>query len=294
MESYEQKYKAALEWMQGMYGGLHGKTKEEAEKYFTELKESKDEMIREKLIEFFKDWGKRLSHCWGLSIPDILSWLEKQGEPKQEENDQKCEPFRIKKGKWYVCIHDFLNKAIRIGEIIQAEHDDTIRGIGFLYMENKYFRPAFENEIPQKPKWTDENECPKWFEKQGEKPQSKTALEAVKEISPAESLGISPEKYEEIVNECIYGSDNEQILSNSAKTCKNDTLLDLLRKIPSCITLDGIDYHFVMKKTSYYIACYNGNGEEGRGNAIFGVTAYSPIDLLTEMLEELKEEGLLE
>lgn len=33
---YEQKYKAALEWMQGMYGGLHGKTKEEAEKYFPE------------------------------------------------------------------------------------------------------------------------------------------------------------------------------------------------------------------------------------------------------------------
>lgn len=79
-------------------------------------------------------------------------------EQKQEENDQKCEPFRIKKGEWYVCIHDFLNKAIRIGEIIQAEHDDTIRGIGFLYMENKYFRPAFENEIPQKSKWTDEDE----------------------------------------------------------------------------------------------------------------------------------------
>lgn len=79
-------------------------------------------------------------------------------EPKQEENDQKCEPFRIKKGEWYVCIHDFCNKTIRIGEIIQAEHDDTIRGIGFLYMENKYFRPAFENEIPQKPKWTEEDD----------------------------------------------------------------------------------------------------------------------------------------
>lgn len=75
--------------------------------------------------------------------------FEKQGEPKQEENDQKCEPFRIKKGEWYVCIHDFCNKGIKVGEIIQAEHDDTIRGIGFLYMENKYFRPAFENEKPQ-------------------------------------------------------------------------------------------------------------------------------------------------
>ena len=84
--------------------------------------------------------------------------------------------------------------------------------------------------------------------------------------------------------------------ASSAKTCKNDTLYDLLQKMPSCITVDGIDYHFVMKKTSIYIAyyaCYKGNGEEGRGNAIFGITAHSPIDLLTEMLEILKEKGLL-
>ena len=84
--------------------------------------------------------------------------------------------------------------------------------------------------------------------------------------------------------------------ASSAKTCENDTLLDLLQKMPSCITVDGIDYHFVMKKTSIYIAyyaCYKGNGEEGRGNAIFGITAHSPIDLLTEMLEILKEKGLL-
>ena len=87
----------------------------------------------------------------------------------------------------------------------------------------------------------------------------------------------------------------EQKLASSAKTCKNDTLLDLLNKMPSCITVDGIDYHFVMKKTSIYIAyyaCYKGNGEEGSGNAIFGMTAFSPIELLTAMLEKLKKEGL--
>lgn len=86
----------------------------------------------------------------------------------------------------------------------------------------------------------------------------------------------------------------EQKLANSAKTCKNDTLLDLLNKMPSCITADGIDYHFVMAKHSYYIAYYKAIGEEGRGNAIFGITAHSPIDLLAEMLEILKEKGLLE
>lgn len=30
---YEQKYKEALGWMKSLYGGLHGKTKEEAEKF---------------------------------------------------------------------------------------------------------------------------------------------------------------------------------------------------------------------------------------------------------------------
>ena len=43
-----------------------------------ELKESEDERIRERLIEFFKDWGKTRSHCWSISISDILAWLEKQ------------------------------------------------------------------------------------------------------------------------------------------------------------------------------------------------------------------------
>lgn len=115
---YEQKYKAALEWMQGMYGGLHGKTKEEAEKYFPELKEPKDEWIRKWLIRYFEQKSDNNVIFADISLRDILAWLEKQVE----------------------------------------------------------------------------------------KPQGKTALEAImEEKSPTESLGISPEKYEEIVNECIYG-----------------------------------------------------------------------------------------
>ena len=47
--NYEQKYKAALNWMASLYGGLHGKTKEEAETYFPELKESEDERIRKEI-----------------------------------------------------------------------------------------------------------------------------------------------------------------------------------------------------------------------------------------------------
>ena len=177
MVSYEKKYKEALGWMKSLYGGLHGKTKEEAEKYFPELAESEDERIRKELIAEVKD------QIDSIPAPDCR------------------------------------------------------------YKED-------EKALKQLNKWL------AWLEKQG-----------------------------------------GQKLANSAKTCKNDTLLDLLNKIQSCITVDGIDYHFVMKKTSIYIAyyaCYKGNGEEGRGNAIFGITAHSPIDLLNEMLEILKEKGLLE
>ena len=39
MDNYEEKYKKALAWMQSLYKGLHGKTKEEAEEAFPELKD---------------------------------------------------------------------------------------------------------------------------------------------------------------------------------------------------------------------------------------------------------------
>ena len=58
--NYEEKYKKALEWMQSLYSGLHGITKEEAEKYFPELQENKDDRIRKGLIK---------------AVSDILQWL---------------------------------------------------------------------------------------------------------------------------------------------------------------------------------------------------------------------------
>ena len=58
------------------------------EHIFPELAESEDERIKQKLIEFFKDFGKTRSHCWSISIPDILAWLEKQGEQKHQYNSR--------------------------------------------------------------------------------------------------------------------------------------------------------------------------------------------------------------
>ena len=81
MDAYEKKYKEALSWMQGLYDGLHGKTKEEAETCFPELKELKDEKIRKGLIEYFDRLTSKKDRCIDpdceLKISDIIAWLEK-------------------------------------------------------------------------------------------------------------------------------------------------------------------------------------------------------------------------
>jgi len=93
---YEQKYKEALGWMQSLYDGLHGVTKEDAEHYFPELVE--DEKIKNEIIAFLRskngymtpneDW--HFHNRW-------LAWLEKQGEQLVD----KIEP-KFKVGDWVV------------------------------------------------------------------------------------------------------------------------------------------------------------------------------------------------
>ena len=168
-KAYDEALERAREWYNNPNSSSIGK----AYLYvvFPELRQNKDERTRKDIIHFVQSRLAGFPEC-----ERFVTWLEKQGEQKSiddltqqeamdiavakcfEQNPAKVEPFRIKKGEWYVCIHDFCSKAIRVGEIIQAEHDNSIRGFDFLYMENKYFRPAFENEIPQKPKWCEKDE----------------------------------------------------------------------------------------------------------------------------------------
>lgn len=110
MENYEQKYKAALGWMQCLYNGLHGKTKEEAVRFFPELKESEGEKIK-KLLKHYLE----VRRCQTkdneeyINCNHFLAWLEKQGEKlqgktaleaiKEEkvDNANKVEPkFKVK------------------------------------------------------------------------------------------------------------------------------------------------------------------------------------------------------
>ena len=64
---------------------------------FPELKESEDERIRKALMQNLKErFGTKGNMGEGLDMPDVLAWLEKQGEQKPSD---KVEP-KFKVGDW--------------------------------------------------------------------------------------------------------------------------------------------------------------------------------------------------
>ena len=91
IEEKAKAYDEALNWMRELYPGLHGATKEDAEHYFPELRESEyeseDEKTRKQLIDFISDI-KRISESgrssWAVRKDDaemcnaFLTYLEKQ------------------------------------------------------------------------------------------------------------------------------------------------------------------------------------------------------------------------
>lgn len=85
---YERKYKEALEWMQSLYSGLHGATKEEAEKYFPELKDSEDERIVKCLLNYFNHVRYNGLDLKGTDVDEVIVWLEKQGNNKTLDADK--------------------------------------------------------------------------------------------------------------------------------------------------------------------------------------------------------------
>ena len=109
MDTYEKKYKAALERAKSAIkecGNNLGRIKM-IESIFPELKESEDERIRKALIRFHKS----SIDIDGIKGDDILAWLEKQGEQKsfdyenaniqQKDFAPKVE-LKFKKGDWII------------------------------------------------------------------------------------------------------------------------------------------------------------------------------------------------
>jgi hypothetical protein len=87
-EEKAKRYDEALEELRGLLEGIREEKckilEEDIISIFPELKENEDEKVRKMLIRFFEAWNKTRSHCWGISVPKILAWLEKQGEQKPQ------------------------------------------------------------------------------------------------------------------------------------------------------------------------------------------------------------------
>jgi len=290
MKSYEQKYKEALGWMKSLYGGLHGKTKEEAEKYFPELAESEDGRIRKVLIDYFKRY-KEQEECgiktfYGIPTDDILAWLEKQGETFTKKDVEDA---------YLQGISDTKNELEKQGE--QKPIDKVEPKFKVKYAGNEY--NVFETKDIAGVTFYGIEDEPNHIDYVKAENCDIISVYAIKENGspyPTKPAVFSEKKPKRMISaeakECIYGSDNEQV--SSEKIGKNDTLYDLLNKMPSYITVDGIFYHFILRKTALAYTAYYAGEEEGSGKVIFVMTAFSPIDLLAEMLEKLKEKGLLE
>lgn len=98
MESYEKKYKNALEWARQVINGETGFIRKEVEEVFPELAESEDEKIRKELIEHIKanKWADYVLFQ-KFSPDDVIAWLEKQ--ESVEEIVERCKDSWYNKGK---------------------------------------------------------------------------------------------------------------------------------------------------------------------------------------------------
>ena len=130
------------------------------EHVFPELCESKDERIRKTLINFFQDWHKNRSHCWGISVPEILAWLEKQGTSytKKDVDDAYVEGMVFAKNE--------LEKQSEQKPAEWSEEDEcTLNGILDDYKSMcKTYRnwlESLKNRIQPQPKqeWSEEDEA---------------------------------------------------------------------------------------------------------------------------------------
>lgn len=83
-EEKAKAYDEALEWMRKVYPTLTGAAKEDAEHYFPELKKSDDERIRKAIVTLIKDLQHYSTNYAGVDLTDMLAYLEKQKEQKQQ------------------------------------------------------------------------------------------------------------------------------------------------------------------------------------------------------------------
>jgi hemerythrin superfamily protein len=161
MDTYEKKYKEAIERMKSWARGEHPECFSEAQKtaefIFPELKESEDERIRKELLEHCKNQAKPYIQT-GNKCPQIqswIAWLEKQGEDKKEMNN-----FNVLPGL-YKCVHRMFDGTpddkllFEVGNIYKclSKHDRAEFEVSYghsVYLEDpvvcKHFIPYKEHD----------------------------------------------------------------------------------------------------------------------------------------------------
>lgn len=103
IEQKAQRYDEAIKKAKGVIeqNPLMEYLKKGIEYIFPELKESEGEKIRKALMQNLKErFGTKGTMGKGLDMPDVLAWLEKQGEQKPAEVEPK---FKV--GDWVVYDH---------------------------------------------------------------------------------------------------------------------------------------------------------------------------------------------
>lgn len=136
--NYEKKYNEALNWMRELYPGLHGATKEDAEYYFPELRESEDERVRQGIVETIKQ-------CTDMLDPKnqkrMLAYLEKQKEHFRDAT--KMVERSLEDDHIIGFVYDLLNE-IEWKDDWAMSKDECLR--------------LLSNYIPQKPaEWSEED-----------------------------------------------------------------------------------------------------------------------------------------
>jgi hypothetical protein len=99
-KAYDEALEKAKIWQEHLYDVNDKDYADELNYIFPELKESEDERVRNKLIEFFKGYFPD-EEWWGnITQEDIIAYLEKQGEQKPaewSEEDEKISSAIIKR-----------------------------------------------------------------------------------------------------------------------------------------------------------------------------------------------------
>lgn len=99
---YEKKYKDAFAWIRSLHPTMKGEDKKDAERYFPELKEIKDEKIIKGSKEGFKYHQLFNPTFGGVPCTEIVNWLEKQCEQKPADKFES----KFKVGDWVVYKND--------------------------------------------------------------------------------------------------------------------------------------------------------------------------------------------